>query len=509
MQEHSTIAAVDLGSNSFRLQVGRVVDDQVYPLDSLRATVRLAAGLTPDKLIDEAAQQRAVEALSRFGERLRGFAQGAVRAVGTNTLRVAKNSADVLARFERALGFPIEIVAGREEARLIYLGVAHSLPHSPDKRLVVDIGGGSTEFIIGAGHQPHRLESLYMGCVSWSLRFFPGGRVSKSGMKQAELAARVGIETIRRQFSSKHWQEAVGSSGTARSLGDILEASGWSTGGITRDGLEKLRSVLIKAGDTAKLDLPGLRADRIPVLAGGFAIMSAIFAELGAEHMKLATGAMRQGILWDMIGRAHRRDMRDLTVRQFMQRYHVDALQAHRVERLALRMFGQLAEGDKEARAYPMRLLSWAARLHEIGLDIAHAGFHKHSAYILANADMPGFSKMEQQHLSLLVLAHRGSLDKLRGAVTENADWTLLMALRLAALFHRSRSDLRLPAIRVSRRKSTFTLEVDAKWLVSNPLTVAELRGEIKDWARLGVELNVPGLDEIEAEAAAESIAAN
>jgi exopolyphosphatase/guanosine-5'-triphosphate,3'-diphosphate pyrophosphatase len=509
MQEHSTIAAVDLGSNSFRLQVGRVVDDQVYPLDSLRATVRLAAGLTQDKLIDEAAQQRAVEALNRFGERLRGFPAGAVRAVGTNTLRVAKNATEVLARFERALGFTIEIVAGREEARLIYLGVAHSLPHSTHKRLVVDIGGGSTEFIIGAGHQPHRLESLYMGCVSWSLRFFPGGRVSKSAMKQAELAARIEIESIRRQFSSKNWQEAVGSSGTARAMGDILVANRWSDDGVTREGLDRLRNALIKAGDTAKLDLPGLRADRVPVLAGGFAIMSAIFAELGVEHMKLAAGAMRQGILWDMVGRAHRRDMRELTVRQFMKRYHVDALQAHRVERLALRMFGQLAEGDRQEHAYPSQLLSWAARLHEIGLDVAHAGYHKHSAYILANADMPGFSKMEQQHLSVLVLAHRGSLDKLRGAVTGNAGWTLLMALRLAALFHRSRSDLRLPSIRVSRRKATFMLEVDARWLAANPLTVAELRGEIKDWARLGVELSVPGLDEIEAEAAAEALAPN
>ena len=507
MQEHSTIAAVDLGSNSFRLQVGRVVDDQIYPLDSLREIVRLAAGLKDDKSIDEAAQARAIEALKRFSQRLRGFSPGAVRAVGTNTLRVARNTKDVLPRLEQALGFPIEIVAGREEARLIYLGVAHSLPHSPHKRLVVDIGGGSTEFIIGAGHQPHRLESLYMGCVSWTMRFFADGRISKSAMKQAELAARVEIETIRRQFSAKHWQEAVGSSGTARAMGDILEANGWTQGGVTREGLDRLRSALIKTGDTEKLDLPGLRADRVPVLAGGFAIMSAIFSELGVEHMKLATGAMRQGILWDMIGRAHHRDMRELTVRQFMKRYHVDALQAHRVERLALRIYEQLAGGAREEHTYPMQLLSWAARLHEIGLDVAHSGYHKHSSYILAHADMPGFSRMEQQHLSLLVLAHRGSLDKLRGLVGTNPDWTLLIALRLASLFNRSRSDARLPRIRASRKKSTFTIDVDAKWLAANPLTATELRIEVKDWAKLGVALSVPGLNE--AEAAAEALAAD
>ncbi|MGH8678693.1 MAG: exopolyphosphatase, partial [Burkholderiales bacterium] len=392
-------------------------------------------------------------------------------------------------------------VAGREEARLIYLGVAHSLPPSQNKRFVIDIGGGSTEFIIGAGHEPHRLESLYMGCVSWSLKFFPEGRLSKSNVKQAELAARIEIETIRRQFSSKHWDEAVGSSGTARALGDILEANGWSASGITRDGLEKLRSVLIKAGERNKLDLAGLREDRIPVLPGGFAIMSAIFSELGVEHMALATGAMRQGILWDMIGRAHRKDMRELTVRQFMKRYHVDAEHAHRVERLAARLYEQLAGGSKGAHEYAMQVLSWAARLHEIGLSVAHSGYHKHSSYILANADMPGFSKMEQQPLSLLVLAHRGSLDKLRGLAESGPDWTMLMALRLAALLHRSRSEVKLPAIRASKKKSAYTIEIDARWLMANPLTAAEMRGEIKGWSKLGIELIVPQLAEAESTA--------
>jgi len=303
METPPTIAAVDLGSNSFRLQVGRVVDDQIYPLDSLRGPVRLAAGLTADKHLDDAAQARAIECLKRFGERLRGLPPGAVRAVGTNTLRVAKNAHEFMPRFEAALGFPIEVVAGREEARLIYLGVAHSLPATPEKRLVVDIGGGSTEFIIGAGNQPHKLESLYMGCVSYSLRYFPDGRISKSHMKQAELAARIEVETIRKQFSRKHWQQAVGSSGTARAIGDILEANGWSVSGITGEGMERLRGALLKAGDAAKAALPELREDRIAVLPGGFAIMSAIFAELDVEHMALANGAMRQGILWDMIGR--------------------------------------------------------------------------------------------------------------------------------------------------------------------------------------------------------------
>ncbi len=494
METASTIAAVDLGSNSFRLQIGRLVDDQVYPLDSLREPVRLAAGLTAEKYLDAAAQARAIECLGRFGERLRGLPAGMVRAVGTNTLRVAKNAAEFLPQFESALGFPIEIVAGREEARLIYLGVAHSLPPSPRTRLVVDIGGGSTEFIVGAGNQPHRLESLYMGCVSYSLRYFANGKINKSSMKDAETAARIQLETIKKQFSRKRWDEAVGSSGTARAIADIIEVNGWSASGITREGLEHLRQALIKAGDAGKLGLEGVKDDRVAVLAGGFAILNAVFAELDIEHMALANGAMRQGILWDMIGRAHRRDMRELTVRQFMKRYHVDARQAHRVERLALKLYEQLIEGRKQDHQYPLQMLSWAVRLQEIGLTVAHSGFHKHSSYIVAHADMPGFSRMEQGQLSMLVLAHRGSLGKLRGLVKADYDWSLLVALRLAALLHRSRSEVRLPAIRATRKKYAFTIELDAKWLAANPLTAAELRDEIKGWKGLGVELSIPQL---------------
>lgn len=492
MQELSNIAAVDLGSNSFRLQIGRVVDNQIYPVDSLREPVRLAAGLTTEGVLDEAAQQRAVDALKRFSQRLRGFQAQAVRAVGTNTLRAAHNAAEVLPRLESALGYPIEVVAGREEARLIYLGVAHGLTPSSEKRLVVDIGGGSTEFIVGAGHAPHVMESLYMGCVSWSLRYFPDQRVSKSNMKRAEVAARIEIEAIRKQFSSKHWKEAIGSSGTARAIADILEASGWCQSGISMEGLQQLRSALIDAGHVSKLGLPGLREDRLLVLPGGFAIMHAVFGELGVNHMNIASGAMRQGILWDMVGRTHRKDMRELTVRQFMKRYHVEAEHAHRVERLAKKLYLQFAPNDQHE--YGGQLLSWAARLHEIGLSVAHSGFHKHSAYIVANADMPGFSRMEQQHLSILIRSHRGSLDKLRGLVTDEADWTLLVALRLAVLMYRSRGNLRLPQINASKKHRTYVIDIDGAWLKTHPLTAAELLAEMAAWRKLGVVVSVPEL---------------
>jgi exopolyphosphatase/guanosine-5'-triphosphate,3'-diphosphate pyrophosphatase len=501
MNQFSTLAAVDLGSNSFRLEVARVVDDQIYPLDSLREAVRLAAGLTPSKRLTEDAQGTALRTLARFGERLRGLPAEAVRAVGTNTLRVAKNAAEFLARAEAALGFPIEVVAGREEARLIYLGVSHSLPVSGDKRLVVDIGGGSTEFIIGSGFRPRQLESLYMGCVSWTMRFFPGGRVSKSALKQAELAARVELETIAREFSAGHWKEAVGSSGTARTIGEVCQQRGWSDGSITADGLERLRAALLKAGDVDKVDVPGLRPDRAQVLAGGVAIMSAVFSELKVRQMKLASGAMRQGILYDMLGRFHHHDMRDTTVTQFAKRYHVDSRQARRVETLSVALLRQLSLDLHTDPENPLHLLSWAARLHEIGLTVAYSGYHKHSAYILTHADMPGFSRMEQARLSLLVLAHRGNMEKMKGQITNSLDLAMVMALRLAVLFHRSRSDVRLPPIEAHYDGKRFQLSLAPDWLAVSPLTVEALKEEIKEWKKLGIALDIVALEQSDSDA--------
>lgn len=495
--QHDLVAAVDLGSNSFRLQVGRVVDDQIYPLDSLREVVRLAAGISADKRLDDASQLRALQALKRFGERLRGFPPTAVRAVGTNALRVAKNSRDFLIRAEHALGFPIEVVAGKEEARLIYLGVSHSLPPAAEKRMVVDIGGGSTEFIIGSGYRPQKLESLYMGCVSYTMRYFGDGRITKSALRQAELAARIEVQTIENEFSRGHWQQAVGSSGTARAIADLLVANGWSEGSITAEGLERLRAQLLKVGEVDRIGALGLKADRAQVLPGGFAIMAGLFDELRVKEMILASGAMRQGILYDMLGRLHHRDMRDTTVRQFAKRYHVDAQQARRVEMLAVDLLEALAPERLEDEA-TRHVLSWAAHLHEIGLMVAHAGYHKHSAYILGNADMPGFSRMEQAHLALLVLAHRGTLEKVRPLVSSADDWPLILALRLACLFQRSRSPLDVPVLQAGQRERRFELRFPADWLKRYPLTAAALKSEIREWKSVGFELAIPALDEIE-----------
>jgi len=491
VQEYDIVAAVDLGSNSFRLQVARVVEDQIYPLDSLKETVRLGAGLTPDKFLDEVSQLRAIACLQRFGERLRGLPSHAVRVVGTNTLRVAKNAPAFLAKAEAALGFPIEVIAGREEARLIYLGVSHSVPASAGHKLVVDIGGGSTECIIGAGFEPYRMESLYMGCVSSSLRFFPDGKITKDAMQKAEIAARMELQSIRAKFSSGNWQEAIGSSGTARALADLLEQNGWSSKGITAEGLAKLRAALLKAGDCKKLEMPGLKADRIPVLPGGFAIMSAIFSELNILQMNVAGAALREGVLYDLIGRFHHQDMREATVRQFMRRYHVDPVQARRVEELALSLFKQAAQGAEDDLEVAQQHLAWAAKFHEIGISIAHSGYHKHSSYILENADMPGFSKMEQAQLSLMVRTQRGSLSKVPGLSDKSADWPAILALRLAVLFYRSRTDIPLPKIQLKRRGNEYRINIEKSWIEQNSLTELALQSEVKEWKAIGMLFDV------------------
>jgi exopolyphosphatase/guanosine-5'-triphosphate,3'-diphosphate pyrophosphatase len=488
VQQQSILAAVDLGSNSFRLQVARVEGDQLYMLDELREPVRMAAGLTANKYLDAETQQRALIALGRFAERLRNLPREAVRAVGTNSFRVAKNAADFIPQAEHVLGFPIEVIAGREEARLIYLGVAHGLPPSKEQRLVIDIGGGSTECIIGKGLKPLKLESLYMGCVSFSTRYFPDGKITKQNLKQAELAARNEFQTIVADYKGQ-WQHAFGSSGTAKVIAEILELNGYSKNGITRDGLERLRSDLLDAGDVQKLQLQGLRQDRVPVFAGGFAIIYAAFCELDIARMEAALGALREGVLHDLWGRAHDHDVRNVTVQQFMQRYHVDTGQAGRVTKLAQALAQQFfANAADEAT---LHLLDWAARLHEIGISVAHSGYHKHTAYILANADMPGFSKKEQARLSMLTLAQRGNLTKLQGQFKNADDSLLAMSLRLAVLFYRNRSDSALPALQGRFSGTKFHLAIDRDWLAQNPLTETALQDEMKQWKTLGVSLQI------------------
>jgi exopolyphosphatase / guanosine-5'-triphosphate,3'-diphosphate pyrophosphatase len=419
-----------------------------------------------------------------------------VRVVGTNTLRVAKNAPQFLREARSTLGFPIEVISGREEARLIYLGVAHALPASAQRRLVIDIGGGSTEVIIGTGFEPQLTESLYMGCVSYSLKYFAGGRIEKAAMKAAELAARQELSSLARQYQETGWDEAVASSGTARAIENILRENELAAEGVTREGLQELKAILLKAEKADPDRIAGLRPNRAPVLPGGVAIMAAAFDALGLESMKVSAGALRHGVLYDLLGRVQHRDMREATVAQFMRRYHIDGAQAERVRALALTVYDALTPGGEREDDPDRLMLEWAARLAEVGLSIAHAAYHKHSAYVLSNADMPGFSRMEQARLARLVLAHRGKLGKLQDAGLEGADWKLVFALRLASLILRSRSDARLPFLRVAADPGGFAIDLPQSWLDDNPLSADALDAEARHWKAVDLKLEVSGLSD-------------
>jgi exopolyphosphatase/guanosine-5'-triphosphate,3'-diphosphate pyrophosphatase len=419
-----------------------------------------------------------------------------VRAVGTNALRVAKNSPQFLREARQVLGFPIEVISGREEARLIYLGVAHSLPAASHRRLVLDIGGGSTEFIIGTGFEPQLTESLYMGCVSYSLKYFPEGKIDKGRMKAAELAARQELAGIVREYRATGWDEVVGSSGTARSIENILRENGFASEGLTREGLERLRSLLVKHEEADPDRIAGLRPNRAPVLPGGLAIMIAVFDELGLEAVKVSDAALRHGVLYDLLGRVQHQDMREATVTQFMRRYHIDAAQAERIKNLSLTIYDALTPGAEREDDADRLMLEWAARLAEIGLSIAHAQYHKHSAYVLSNADMPGFSRMEQARLARIVLAHRGKLRKMQDAGLDGADWKLVFALRTASLILRSRSDAKLPFLRVAADAGGFAIDLPQTWLDDSPLSAAALEAEADHWKTIGMKLQVSGLSD-------------
>jgi exopolyphosphatase/guanosine-5'-triphosphate,3'-diphosphate pyrophosphatase len=497
------VAAVDLGSNSFRMLVAQVVNTpsgtQIRPIDTLRETIRLAAGLTENKLLGNEAYQRGLSTIHRFGERIRGFDPTKVRAVATNTLRVAKNAASFIQDAEAALGFPIEIIAGVEEARLIYIGAAHEVPATHGNRLVVDIGGGSTEFIIGKGYEPKLMESLYIGCVSHSLQFFPKGNIDTHAFKEAELAARREIQVISGAYLKSGWKQVIGSSGTARALAEIIGENNFNgvddslnigrvngAGGlITRDGLRAMKKHLLKYEHVNQVELFGLKDDRRSVWPGGLAIMIAIFDELGIETMEVTDAALRIGVLYDLLGRSQHADMRFVTVEQFMQRYAVDRAQAVRVGNQAVDFLAQLPKPDVESRDDNIALLQWAANLHEIGLTISHNGYHKHSAYIAGNADMPGFSKNDQARLAALLLGHAGKLGKLANNPSF-LDWRMLFCLRLAQVLCRGRSNSDLPVVTVYEKNGAYSITLDKEWIKAHPLTEFSLQKEATEWIRIG-----------------------
>lgn len=495
MTAQDMLATVDLGSNSFRLQICHNQNGRLQVIDSIKEMVRLAAGLDEHKMLDQASQQRALACLAKFGERLRDFKPEQVRAVATNTFRVAKNINQFMPLAEKKLGFPIDIIAGREEARLIYTGVVHTLPPSQENRLVIDIGGGSTEFVIGHALNPCITESLNLGCVTYSMRFFPKGKINRKNFEAAVNSARVEIQRISAALKEIGWQQAIGTSGSARAIRDIIHSEKNDRDAITAEEMQTIASRIIEAGTIKKAKLDGLKPDRLAVFMGGLAIMTAAFCELDIGSMTVTDAALRDGVLYDMMGRQLGDDMRHQTIADFQQRYHVDRAQAKRVAAMAKLIFKSLTHNHQDIDLpHWYQYLDWAAQMHEIGLDIAHTAYHKHAAYILEAADMPGFSRKEQNILATLVLGHRGDLRKMTDYTSDYLLWLAILALRLAALFCRARQSIALPAnsqLHYEPESKQLIIRLSRKWLAHNPLTASALAQESALWQKIGQQLHI------------------
>ena len=495
LQDGDQLAAVDMGSNSFHMVVARYQMGQLQLIDRLREPVRMADGLDRKGNLAADARQRALDCLERFGQRLSDIPAAQVRAVATNTVRRLSDPSTFLQDAEKALKNPIEVIAGREEARLVYLGIAHAQPPKDGaKRLVMDIGGGSTECIIGDGYDPLERESIQLGCVASTKRFFGNGKLSKKKYREALDEVASEFQQFASVYRSLGWEEAIGSSGTIKAIGKICQNMNLTKGAITAEALPAFRDRLLLADSIENIDLPGLNDDRRPVIAGGLLIVEAAFRTLGLQRMMVSKAALREGVLYDMLERGSHQDPRDGAVDALMTRFGVDRRQVARVVETMQRMFSQVAD-DWALDADDLVLLERAARLHEIGLGIAHSGYHNHGAYVLENADIEGFSRQQQQFLSSLVATHRRKISKT--AFDALPDRLLPSArrgaalLRLAVLFHRNHTDIEIPRLDMHVSGNQIELTLDEEWFADRPLLRADLNDEMHDIEGLGMKLRV------------------
>ena len=489
------VATIDLGSNSFHMVLARVDHGEIRILERLGEKVQLATGLDEQNNLSEEAMQRGLDCLRRFAQLINGLPTGVVRIVATNTLRVARNRAVFMRQARDILGHRVDVISGREEARLIYLGVAHALADDSGKRLVVDIGGGSTEFIVGERFESLLRESLHIGCVTFAQQFFIEGRITELAYSQAYTAARLELMPIEQSIQRLGWGEAVGASGTIRAIGQCIHSAGLSNGEVTREGIRWLKRELFKAGHVDRIALAGLKPERRTILPSGLAILEAVFDALDVQVMVHSEGALREGVLYELLGRHQHEDVRERALSSLAERSHVDQDQAARVEEKALSLLSKTAEAWELTDTKHADLLRWAARVYEVGLDIAHNQYHKHSAYLVEHADLPGFSRQEQQSLALLVRGHRRSLpsDSRIAEVSEEgaALRRLCMLLRLAILYHHIRGYQDMPELEAAADENSLTLSFPPGWLEQNPLTQADFAQEAGHWAKIGYTLTV------------------
>jgi exopolyphosphatase/guanosine-5'-triphosphate,3'-diphosphate pyrophosphatase len=500
MQNGTRLAAIDLGSNSFRLEIGNLDYGQIQHTEYLKETVRQGNGLDDERNLTQEAMQRGWDCLARFGERLSSFKSNEVRAVATQTLREAINRESFLTRGSAILGFPIDVISGQEEARLIYQGVSRLLPQSDEKRLVIDIGGRSTELVLGQQLNANKMASYRVGSVAWSAKYFANGKIDEASFIKAEIAAKAVLDESLNTYRRDAWDIAYGSSGTVGAIFDILEASGWTDTTISYAGLQWLREKLIKAQYIDRVKLAGLKEDRRAVLAGGVSILCALFGLLKIDTLQPAEGALRQGVLYDLLDRDNGEiDVRSASIKRLANNFGIDASQANRVSKIASAFFAQIQNKhttDPYEIANETKALEWAAQLHEIGCQISHSDHHKHGAYILDNADLAGFAVSESHRLSMLVLGQRGKLKKLEPELEDIIFTQQLFCLRLAVIFCHARNDLETSRIKLSIpniENQHFFLTLPLGWAIEFPQSAHLLREEAIAWKKVNWNLNLLG----------------
>lgn len=496
-QPQNVLAAIDIGSNSFRLEIGRLDHGLIQRIEYIKEPVRQGADLDDEGNLSDASMERGVRCLERFGERIKGFHASQVRAVATQTLREACNSDQFLAMAKEALGFEVEIIPGVEEARLIYQGVSRFLPQSDEKRIVVDIGGRSTEWIIGQGFEAKQTASLHVGSVAWSVKHFADQTFTEKAFRRAEIAAESEFDTLGEHYGKPHWEVAYGASGTVGALADILSNYGAPEGTITREGLLWLKKELIKAKTVDNLKINGLKDDRKPVIGGGLSIMLAVFDFLGIDTLIAAKGALRHGLQYDMLDRdIHRMDLRNTSVVHLMKKFHVDHQHANNVATIADQLFQQLhanqVNDSDNLIAQQQSQLKWACLLHEIGAAVSPVGAHKHGYYIIDHTEPPGFSQRELHTLSLLILCHRFKLKK-RPIDVNNKDFmTQLMCLRLSVIFCHARRFPVISDVQLSvNDKQAFILTLPKAWKTEYPQSYYLLEEEKLNWQKIGWKLSL------------------
>lgn len=496
INSETLLAAVDLGSNSFRLEIGRFDGGQIQRVDYIKETVRQGGDLDADRNLKPEAIERGVKCLARFGESLKGFPKAHVRAVATQTLREARNRDVFIKLANKALGYNIEVISGVEEARLIYQGVSRLLPQSDERRLVIDIGGRSTEFILGQQFTAHTTDSLRVGSVAWSLKYFPNGELFEQHFYRAEIAAESFLDAVADTYGSQYWDVAYGASGTVGAIADILALEGYKEGQITKKGLDWLRNELVRAKYADRLKLAGLREDRKAVIAGGLSVLMAVFDILKIDSLMVANGALRHGLLYDMVAEAHdgMSDIREASVKLIANRFSVNTAQATNVKETAVYLFDMLAKDLDQAEleiSEQRRMLGWAAQCHEIGCAISHTESHRHGAYIIDHSELMGFSQSELHRLSLLVLGHHGKLKKLDLAANDTSFIVILACIRLAVILCHSRNKPELKGISLHLHDNSMQLNTTQAWHQKYPQTAYLLEEEVISWQKTSWSLMV------------------